>query len=168
VIPKKIEDQGGGLAKINGKIVLIEGLALPREEDEFKLTYYNTLSNWITIDSLLEFFKIDRELILRTENKMENQNKIVQAMQNIEKRMPTYVTIKNVRYLWGNGQEDVYPVAQFEKLWGDVSSLNELKVSYVAVPRFRGQQLKEPSQLYSWMVDGSFDYIKNKISFNNN
>ena len=99
VIPKKIKDQGGGLAKINGKIVLIEGLALPREEDEFKLTYYNTLSNWITIDSLLEFFKIDRELILRTENKMENQNKIVQAMQNIEKRMPTYVTIKNVRYL---------------------------------------------------------------------
>ncbi len=168
VIPKKIEDQGGGLAKINGKIVLVEGLALPREEDEFKLTYYNTLSNWITIDSLLEFFKIDRELILRTENKMENQNKIVQAIQNIEKRMPTYVTIKNVRYLWGNGQEDIYPVAQFEKLWGDVSSLNELKVSYVAVPRFRGQQLKEPSQLYSWMVDGSFDYIKNKISFNNN
>ena len=168
VIPKKIEDKGGGLAIINGKIVLIEGLALPREEDEFRLTYYNTLSNWITIDSLLEFFKLDRELILRSENKMGNNNKILKAIQNIEKRMPTYVTIKNVKYLWGNGQEDVYPVAQFEKLWGDMSSLNELKVSYVAVSRFRGQQLKKPSQLYSWMADGSFNYIKDKISFHNN
>jgi hypothetical protein len=37
--------------------------------------------------------------------------------------MPTYVTLKDVKKRWGHGQEDVYPVAQFEKLWGDMSAL---------------------------------------------
>jgi hypothetical protein len=32
--------------------------------------------------------------------------------------MPTYITIKDVKKRWGHGQEDVFPVSQFEKLWG--------------------------------------------------
>ena len=28
---------------------------------------------------------------------------------------------------WGHGQEDVYPVAQFEKLWGDMTGLAEVR-----------------------------------------
>jgi UDP-N-acetylglucosamine pyrophosphorylase len=39
VTPRRIEDQGGGLAKVNGSIQLIEGLAIPVEEDEYKLSY---------------------------------------------------------------------------------------------------------------------------------
>lgn len=172
VIPRRIEDKGGGLAKINGHIQLIEGLALPREEDEFNLSYYNTLTNWITIDSLLEFFKLDRDLIMEAESKLgtsrsqqEQRNKIIKAIHRIEKKIPTYATIKNVKCLWGSGQEDVYPVTQFEKLWGDMTSLKDLKVSYVAVSRYRGQQLKEPSQLDRWLRDGSFDYVKSKAIF---
>jgi hypothetical protein len=34
VTPRRIDDRGGGLAKINGHMQLIEGLALPGEEDE--------------------------------------------------------------------------------------------------------------------------------------
>jgi UDP-N-acetylglucosamine pyrophosphorylase len=34
VIPRKIEAVGGGLASVNGKARLFEGLALPREGDE--------------------------------------------------------------------------------------------------------------------------------------
>ena len=40
--------------------------------------------------------------------------------------MPTYITLKDVKKRWGKGQEDVLPVAQFEKLWGDMTGLAEL------------------------------------------
>ncbi len=165
VTPRRIEDRGGGLAKINGHIRLIEGLALPREEYEYKLSYYNTLTNWITIDSLLEFFNLNRDLILHAEKQSELKNKIIDAIHEVENRIPTYVTIKNVKHVWGSGQEDVYPVAQFEKLWGDMTGLKDLKASYVSVSRYRGQQLKEPSQLDRWLMDGSFEYVKKKTFF---
>jgi hypothetical protein len=53
VIARRIEDHGGGLARVDGRVRLVEGLALPQEEDEFKLTYYNTNTCWIDIDRLL-------------------------------------------------------------------------------------------------------------------
>ena len=36
VIGRRIEDRGGGLARVNGHVRLIESLAMPREEDEFQ------------------------------------------------------------------------------------------------------------------------------------
>ncbi len=56
---------------------------------------------------------------------------------------------------WGHGQEDVYPVAQFEKLWGDMTALTECTHAFTAVPRLRGQQLKDQAQLDGWARDGS-------------
>ncbi|MDY6856860.1 MAG: UTP--glucose-1-phosphate uridylyltransferase [Thermodesulfobacteriota bacterium] len=165
VTPRRIEDRGGGLARIDGHLRLIEGLALPREEDEYILSYYNTLTHWISIDALLGFFQLDRDLILRAEGSPELKEEIVAAIHIVEKRIPTYVTIKHVKYLWGHGQTDVYPVAQFEKLWGDMSSLSDLLVGYAAVTRFRGQQLKDLAQLNAWLIDGSFDYVKAKVRF---
>jgi galactokinase/mevalonate kinase-like predicted kinase len=165
VTPRRIEDSGGGLAKIDGYIRLIEGLALPREADEYKLSYYNTLTNWVTIDILLEFFALDRNMLFEAEENAEKQRDVLDAILNIEKRIPTYVTIKNVKYVWGSGQEDVYPVAQFEKLWGDMSSLKSLGVNYVSVNRNRGLQLKEPSLLDMWLNDGSFEYVKSRCAF---
>jgi hypothetical protein len=165
VTPRRIDDQGGGLANVDGHIRLIEGLALPQEEDEYRLTYYSSLTNWITIDALLELFELDRELIMKAQDSPECQTTIIAAIQRVEKRMPTYVTIKNVKYLWGSGQEDVYPVAQFEKLWGDMTHLEEMKANYIAVPRMRGQQLKQPALLDMWRIDGSFDYLKEKVLF---
>jgi galactokinase/mevalonate kinase-like predicted kinase len=160
VIPRRFEDRGGGLARIDGHTRLIESIALPREEDEYILSYYNTLTNWISIDRLLEFFNLNRELIIEADKMPELMKKIKDAIHAVEKRIPTYVIIKNVKYLWGSGQEDVYPVAQFEKLWGDMSALNDLQVGYVAVSRMRGQQLKDPAQLNTWLIDGSLDHVK--------
>jgi len=165
VTPRRIEDSGGGLAKINGRNRLIEGLALPREEDEFKLSYYNTNTNWITIDTLLDFFGLNREMLSEDEQNQLPRDRVPEAISRIEKLMPAYVTIKEVKRVWGSGQEDVYPVAQFEKLWGDMTSLEDLKVNYASVSRYRGQQLKEPSLLDAWVTDGSFDYMKSKCSF---
>jgi hypothetical protein len=64
-------------------------------------------------------------------------------VRTVAARMPTYVTLKDVKKRWGKGQEDVFPVTQFEKLWGDMTALPELDCAFVAVPRVRGQQLKE-------------------------
>ncbi len=58
--PRRIEDRGGGLARVNGRVRLVEGLAMPREEDEFRLSYYNSMTTWITIDRLLEVFGLAR------------------------------------------------------------------------------------------------------------
>jgi hypothetical protein len=65
------------------------------------------------------------------------------------------VTLKEVKKRWGHGQEDVFPVTQFEKLWGDLSALDGIDTRFVAVPRIRGQQLKDPAQLDGWLRDGS-------------
>ena len=74
--------------------------------------------------------------------------------------MPTYVTLKDVKKRWGHGQEDVYPVTQFEKLWGDMTALPECSNVFAAVPRSRGQQLKDQAQLDSWARDGSAGHIE--------
>jgi hypothetical protein len=74
--------------------------------------------------------------------------------------VPTYITLKEVKKRWGHGQEDVFPVAQFEKLWGDMSALPELATHFVAVNRLRGQQLKDPAQLDSWLRDGSAAFVE--------
>ena len=60
---------------------------------------------------------------------------------------------------WGHGQEDVFPVAQFERIWGDMSALPEIPCAYAEVTRFRGTQLKEQAQLDAWLRDGTRDAI---------
>jgi hypothetical protein len=74
--------------------------------------------------------------------------------------MPTYITLKDVKKRWGHGQEDVYPVAQFEKLWSDMTVLPEMNSRFIVVPRRRGQQLKDQSQLDGWLRDGSAAYVE--------
>jgi UDP-N-acetylglucosamine pyrophosphorylase len=155
VIPRRIDDRGGGLARINGKVRLLEGLAQPHEDDELALRYYNTLTTWINVDKLLDLFGLKRhELLNKTEEELS------EAVRKIARKIPSYVTIKDVKYRWGHGQEDIYPVAHIEKLWGDMSSLPDLQCGYLVVPRKRGQQLKDPAQLDAWVNDGSRDYIE--------
>ncbi|MGH9574154.1 MAG: UTP--glucose-1-phosphate uridylyltransferase, partial [Candidatus Acidiferrales bacterium] len=151
VIPRHVDDRGGGLARLDGRVRLIEGLALPSEEIESALSYYNTSTTWIDIEQLLAAFSL-------TKADLEDTEKVSKAIRNLAARMPTYITIKDVKKRWGKGQEDVFPVAQYEKLWGDMTALAGLDCTFVVVPRFRGQQLKEPAQLDGWSRDGSADY----------
>ena len=152
VISRKLDDRGGGLAKINGHNRLIEGLALPDEKVEFSLTYYNSNTFWINIDYLLHVFGLSRA-------DLNNKTKVNEQVYKMAARMPTYVIIKDVKKRWGKGQEDIFPVTQFEKLWGDMTAIPELPCGFVNVDRNRGQQLKEVSQLDGWLRDGSKDYI---------
>ena len=152
VITRRLEDRGGGLARVNGVPRLVEGLAMPREDDEFKLSYYNSMTTWIQIDKMLNCFGIER-------SDLDDQARIDQAVRDMSYRMPTYVTLKDVKKRWGNGQEDVYPVSQFEKLWSDMSGLSDIESRFVVVSQKRGQQLKQQSQLDSWLRDGSAAFV---------
>ena len=131
------------------------------------------MTTWINIDQLLSKFGLSRNDLL------ENLSKVSLAVDAFSRRLPTYVTIKDVKKRWGKGQvsimfsvmlwdlclliarykcpvpklfiyffwkEDVYPVAQYEKLWGDMSSVEGMECSYFVVSRQRGQQLKDPAQ----------------------
>jgi len=91
--------------------------------------------------------------------------KVAAAVRALAARVPTYVTIKDVKRRWGHGQEDVFPVAQFEKLWGDLTSLPDLACAFLAVPRLRGQQLKDAAQLDGWVTDGSRDHVESLCAF---
>ncbi len=160
VIARRIEDRGGGLARVNGRLRLLEGLAQPKEEDELALSYYNSNTTWIQIDPLLKLFGLTRNDLQR--NDAEQLSK---AVRSVAQRIPTYVTIKDVKYRWGHGQEDIYPVAQIEKLWTDMTALQDLKCGYLVVPRTRGQQMKDPAQLDSWVTDGSKDHVTRLCNF---
>ncbi|GAB3181370.1 UTP--glucose-1-phosphate uridylyltransferase [Telluribacter humicola] len=160
VVPRRIEDRGGGLARVNGQIRLLEGLAQPREEDELNLSYYNTMTTWIQIDPLLQLFGLTRDDLQRGD-----ESQLAKAVRRVAHRIPTYVTIKDVKYRWGHGQEDIYPVAQIEKLWSDMSALTDIQCGYIAVPRYRGQQMKDPAQLDSWVTDGSKGYVTSLCHF---
>jgi hypothetical protein len=159
VIARQIEDHGGGLARINGHARLIEGLALPREEAEWSLSYYNTNTFWIDIDQLLALFSLTRDAL-------DDEERVGNAIREAAARMPSYITLKDVKRRWGKGQEDVFPVAQFEKLFVDMTALREVQCAYAAVSRQRGQQLKEPAQLDGWMLDGSADYVNTLAEWN--
>lgn len=149
VTSRRIDDRGGGLARVDDQLRLVEGLALPRAETEFALSFYNTLTNWITLDAVFAAFELTRDDIIA------NPDRVNAAVRALAQRMPTYVTIKDVKKRWGNGQEDIFPVMQFEKLWGDMSMLPELQTGFVHVTRLRGQQLKDQAQLDGWLRDGS-------------
>jgi hypothetical protein len=181
VITRRIDDRGGGLARVNGQVRLVEGLAMPREEQEFNLSYYNSMTTWIDVDQLLAVFGLTREDFRNGEavNRRTGGNdgatpsspvlpvadspvqlRISQAVRDLAARMQTYITLKDVKKRWGHGQEDVYPVAQWEKLWSDMSALAGVNSSFFVVPRRRGQQLKEQAQLDGWLRDGSAAYVE--------
>jgi hypothetical protein len=152
VVTRRLEDRGGGLARVNGQVRLVEGLAMPGEEDEFRLRYYNSNTCWINIDRLLAVFGLSRA-------ELADAERVAAAVRTLAGRMPAYITIKDVKKRWGHGQEDVFPVSQFEKLWVDMTALPEVSTRYVVVPRLRGQQLKDPAQLDGWLRDGSADHV---------
>jgi hypothetical protein len=151
VIARRIEDRGGGLARVDGRVRLVEGLALPRAEDETRLSYYNTLTNWIDVHQMLGVFGLSLA-------DLADPVRVQEAVQRLAARMPTYITLKEVKRRWGNGQEDVFPLSQSEKLWGDMSALPEVSCGFIAVERLRGQQLKDPGQLDGWRKERGIEY----------
>ena len=136
VIPRRFEDRGGGLAKVNGHVRLLEGLAQPRESDEFKLRFYNSLTTWIDIDQLLHLFGLIRADLFG------DPEKLAAAVRQIASRVPTYVTIKEVKRRWGHGQEDIFPVRNSKNSGVILPRLSDMSFNYMVVPRLRANNSK--------------------------
>jgi hypothetical protein len=169
VIQRRFDDVGGGLARVDGTVRLVEGFALPREEDEFTLSYYNSLTTWIDVDALLDIFGLTR-VDFADEGCLPGGSRharIQQAIRAVAARMPTYLTLKETKKRWGRGQEDVFPVLQFERLWGDMpaylASQGKRPARFLAVDRRRGQQLKDPAQLDAWSREGSLRRLEERL-----
>ena len=111
------------------------------------------MTTWIDIDKLLAALGLARD-------DLADEQKVMTAIRTLAARVPTYITIKDVKKRWGHAQEDIFPVAQFEKLWSDLTALPEIDSQFVVVPRMRGQQLKEQAQLDGWLRDGSAAYVE--------
>lgn len=111
------------------------------------------MTTWIQIDDLLNWFGLTRSDLQKDAEFLDA------AVRKAAERLPSYVTIKEVKLRWGHGQEDVYPVAQIEKLWSDMTALTDVSCGFLVVDRKRGQQLKDPAQLDSWVNDGSKQYV---------
>jgi hypothetical protein len=148
VIERHLEDRGGGLALVDGHMRLVEGLALPNEEIESRLSYYNSATYWIDIDQMLKLFHLERA-------DLRDARKVTEAVRSLAVRMPSYITLKDVKKRWGKGQEDVFPVAQFEKLWGDMTALAEWDCRFVLVPRVRGATIERTGTI-GWLAAGWF------------
>jgi hypothetical protein len=118
VIERHIDARGGGLASVDGRLRLVEGMASPDEETESRLSCYNSATYWIDIDRMLSVFGLDRAALA-------DDARVSAAIGAFAARVPTYITLKDVKKRWGKGQEDVFPVAQFDKLWGDMTALPE-------------------------------------------
>ena len=153
VIPREVEDRGGGLARVNGRLRLIEGLAMPDERIEFDLSYYNSATTWIDIA------RSSSTPSALTREDLRDSAKVSTAVRALAARLPTYITLKDVKKRWGKGQEDIFPVAQWEKLWGDMTALPEVDCRFLIVDRRRGQQLKDVAQLDGWLRDGSAAFV---------
>ncbi len=108
VIPRRIEDRGGGLALVNGRVQLLEGLALPRKEDEYRLTYYNTMTTWVDLPRLLAAFELGR-------SDLDDELRVTAAVRRLSARLPTYITLKDVKKalgLWPGGRVPGMPVRE--------------------------------------------------------
>ena len=70
---------------------------------------------------------------------------VAAAVRIFSRRIPIYITLKDVKKRWGQGHEDTFSVAQFEQLWGDMTAIPEVACRFFAVPVVRAQQLKEPA-----------------------
>lgn len=156
VVRRHGDDRGGGVARVAGALRIVEGLALPRDDAEHALSYYSTNTTWIDVDALLGAFGLTREQMVRAD--ADDMRAVDAAIATMSARVPTYVTLKEVRRNWGAGQTDTLLLAQHEQLWGDMAAL--LPSRFVRVSRHRGHQLKDMAQLDGWMRDGSMAYVE--------
>ena len=82
VIRLRIGDPGGGLARVGGQVRSVERLEMLCEEDEFRLSYYDSMTTCIYIDALLDAFGLTR-------SDMQNSIVVETVIRANSARMPT-------------------------------------------------------------------------------
>jgi hypothetical protein len=114
---------------------------------------------WISLDRFLDFLGVTRAEARDAAKNPRARKRVARALWRIENRLPTCVTLKQAREADAGGRVGTVPVAQCEKLWGDLTSFPDLSAAFIAVERKRGQQLKDPDLLDHWLRDGSKEHL---------
>lgn len=82
-------------------------------------------------------------------------------IRQLASRLPTYVTLKDVKKRWGQGQEDVFPQWRDSRSSGATSRPfpnSALNSSWSH--GCEDSNFKDPAQLDGWSRDGSRDYLE--------
>jgi len=141
-----------GLARVDGRVRLVEGLALPDDEIESRLSYYNSATYWVDIDQLLTAFGLTRSDLADTE-------KLNESVRRLAIRMPTYITLKDVKKRWGKGRKMSSRCAIREAMG------RHDRPAGAEMPLCSGTANARPAtqggaQLDGWLRDGSAAYVE--------
>ena len=81
--------------------------------------YFNPITTWMEVDSLLELLMLDKsDVIGAAEGNPEKLNLCAKSVDKLAEKIKTYVVLKHIADDMGNGIQNVYPTVQFEKaLW---------------------------------------------------
>ncbi len=158
VMERRLEDRGGGLARVSGRPRLVEGLALPREEDEAKLSYYNSLTTFISIDPLLGHFGLTRADLHNQRAVRPRRASPRAALANLHHAERSQASLGQR----AGRRVSSHPVRE---VVGRHEHAADVSVAFFCVPRARGQQLKDVAQLDGWLRDGSKDYVESLCDF---
>ena len=157
VITRRLEDRGGGLASVDGRPRLLEGLAMPREEDEFELLLLQ-LDDDLDRSSMFcsTLFGLTRDDILAITNRKKSPKLFAGLLPGFP---PTSLSRKREKAL-GPRPGRCFSGHPIRKALGRPHPRYRRSTSkFIVVPRLRGQQLKDPAQLDAWLRDGSAAYI---------
>jgi hypothetical protein len=153
LMPRWHGDEGGALARVEGRLRLVEGLALPRAELAGSLSTYSSMTSWLSIDGWLASLGLSRA-------ELRDADRVAAAVASALARLPRYLTLKPVRVRGDDGRHRTRLAGQVEQLWGDVTAHGDLRCGYLAVSRVRGQQQKDPEGLDAWLHDGSLETVR--------
>lgn len=163
VVPR-LFDRGGAPVDIGGKTVMLEDFSFPDQESLWKVPFFNPISSWIEIDSLLKLCNLTKEDMVDAAHGSEHKRKKCNAaVRRVGDRIQTYAVLKQISEDMGNGIVYTYPVIQFEKLYGDLVGL--LDPLFLLVPKvFRHTQMKSVDHIYQILIDRALEILEPQIN----
>jgi len=118
------KDVGGSLVLHNGRKRLLEGIAFPDKESELSNPYFNTATYWIDLPALADALGADV-------SKLGDREHVRGFLDSLRQRMPVYALLKDSAEEFDHGIIELWPVAQFERLFGDITALVETEYALV-------------------------------------
>jgi len=166
VVPR-LFDRGGAPVIIDGKIQIFEDFRFPDQETLWKTPYFNPITSWMKIDALIELLGLsEHDIIQLSEGSKHAAARCAEAVNNLAHQLATYPVLKHLQEDMGNGISYLFPVIQFEKLFGDL--ISKLNPEFLLVPKLmRHTQIKSIDHIYQVYNDQSLQVIKSQITLSN-
>lgn len=164
-VVSRLFDKGGAPVLLNNAIKILEDISFPDKQSMWNTEYFNPITTWMEVDSLLELLMLDKsDVIEAAEGNPEKLNLCTKSVDKLAEKIKTYVVLKHIADDMGNGIQNVYPTVQFEKLYGDL--VGQLNPNFLLVPKaLRHTQMKTVSDIYNTVSDRTLDILKPQIEW---